>query len=164
MSYSKIRPRRDTGANWNIINPILLQGEIGIEIPEEGLGSELVRMKIGDGLRPWKELKYAVDGYRSCFIHAGTSAHSDDIWIRTDTHDNWYFNDPVLGLGEIVYDITYHSFKVGDNLHKYSELKFIGFSQNEYEDPDINWDFGDEDAIPNDSTIDEDFGDEDMIG
>lgn len=162
MSYSKIRPRRDTSANWNLINPILLEGELGIELPEGGAGTGLIKAKIGDGIRPWNDLEYAIDSAELGYIHGGTSEDSNDVWIRTDNHENWYTNDPILGVGEIVYDSTYHSFKVGNGVHKYSELNFIGFSQNEYSDPDIYWDFGDEDGITNDSLLDEDFGDEDI--
>lgn len=161
MSWARIRPKRDISANWVLANPILLEGELGIEYPNDGIGTGLVKAKLGDGIKHWNDLEYAIDGSDSAFIHGGDSVSSKDIWIRSDDHDTWYYVDPVLGNGELVFDKTYKCFKVGDGVHRYSELNFIGFTQNETRDPDIHWDFGDEDAIPNDSTLDEDFGDED---
>lgn len=45
----KIQLRRDTEANWNTKNPILDQGEIGIDITNN-------QLKIGDGAKTWMEL------------------------------------------------------------------------------------------------------------
>lgn len=47
----KIQLRRDTGANWNTFNPVLVEGEIGIE-------TDTRRFKIGDGVTPWTGLVY----------------------------------------------------------------------------------------------------------
>ena len=46
--------RHDTKANWAAKNPVLLQGEIGIE-DDAGL------FKIGDGVKAWDALRYAND-------------------------------------------------------------------------------------------------------
>jgi len=46
-----IQLRRDTVANWLLINPILNQGEPGFEI-------DTGKMKIGDGINKWKNLNY----------------------------------------------------------------------------------------------------------
>lgn len=39
---SQIQSRNDTAANWSSVNPVLLKGEIGIEIDTR-------KMKVGDG-------------------------------------------------------------------------------------------------------------------
>lgn len=46
----KIISRRDTAAKWEANNPILAQGEIGVDTTNKV-------MKIGDGVTPWKSLK-----------------------------------------------------------------------------------------------------------
>ena len=54
-----IKPKRmgqlvDTTANWERVNPILISGEIGIEKCTNGEK----KIKVGDGLTAWKNLKY----------------------------------------------------------------------------------------------------------
>ena len=48
---NRIQLRRDGAQQWANINPILAQGELGIEI-------DTSRIKIGDGVTPWNSLKY----------------------------------------------------------------------------------------------------------
>ena len=50
----RIENIKDTTANWERTNPILLDGEIGIEVKLNGQ----LAMKIGDGITHWKELDY----------------------------------------------------------------------------------------------------------
>jgi len=47
----RIQLRRDTAANWTAYNPILLQGEPGIEIDTD-------QWKLGDGVHTWSQLAY----------------------------------------------------------------------------------------------------------
>jgi hypothetical protein len=47
----QIQLRRDTAFNWASVNPILAQGEIGLEY-------DTSQIKIGDGLTPWNTLIY----------------------------------------------------------------------------------------------------------
>ena len=51
---SKIQIRNDTAANWKAANPVLLKGEVGIEIDTR-------KMKVGDGISQWSALKYISD-------------------------------------------------------------------------------------------------------
>ena len=44
--------KNDTAANWTLENPVLLKGEIGIEI-------DTLKQKIGDGITEWIDLEYA---------------------------------------------------------------------------------------------------------
>ena len=61
MPTYPIQFRRDTPENWQSANPVLRQGEMGIELPgvvgENGV--EIFTFKIGDGVRPWNDLPYA---------------------------------------------------------------------------------------------------------
>lgn len=56
-TFSKrIQLRRDTAASWASENPVLLEGEIGLE-----LDSTRNRMKIGNGTDAWNDLPYFLD-------------------------------------------------------------------------------------------------------
>lgn len=47
----RIQLRRDTAANWTAYNPILLEGEPGIELDTD-------QWKMGDGVHTWSQLSY----------------------------------------------------------------------------------------------------------
>lgn len=49
----KIQWRRDTAANWTLINPVLAQGEVGLETDVYP-----PKTKIGDGVTAWNSLAY----------------------------------------------------------------------------------------------------------
>ena len=51
---SRIKMKRDTSANWNTNNPILLNGEIIIVDTEAGE----TRYKIGDGVKTYSQLPF----------------------------------------------------------------------------------------------------------
>ena len=61
MPTYPIQFRRDSPENWQSANPVLRQGEMGIELPgtvgENGV--ETFKHKIGDGVRSWNSLPYA---------------------------------------------------------------------------------------------------------
>jgi len=48
---SKIKLRRDTAANWQFVNPLLSEGEPGIE-------TDTGKIKYGDGTSYWNDLPY----------------------------------------------------------------------------------------------------------
>jgi hypothetical protein len=48
---SKIQLRRDVKENWEFVNPVLSQGEPGLQIAEN-------LIKIGDGVNAWVDLPY----------------------------------------------------------------------------------------------------------
>jgi hypothetical protein len=49
----RIQIRRDTTENWEAINPILLEAEMGFDL-------DLLCLKIGDGVTPWNSLPYFI--------------------------------------------------------------------------------------------------------
>lgn len=53
-SNSRLYLRRDNAVNWINTNPILASGEPGVE-------TDTLRMKIGDGIHPWANLKYIAE-------------------------------------------------------------------------------------------------------
>ena len=60
MANAKIRPRRGTVTQWATVNPILAEGEIGIEFPNTGVGTGKAKIKFGDGKTRCNSLPYAV--------------------------------------------------------------------------------------------------------
>lgn len=50
--------RHDTKENWELRNPILLNGEMGIELGSSGKNHKI---KFGDGIKTWTELEYTYD-------------------------------------------------------------------------------------------------------
>ena len=61
MAYVRIRPRRSTRDEWEYYNPVLAEGEMGIEVPDTGVGTGTIKVKIGDGVTRWKDLPYAIN-------------------------------------------------------------------------------------------------------
>ncbi len=59
MAFYKIRPKSGTAQQWKTANPVLGEREIGYEYPEKGLGTGIVKMKMGDGSTAWNDLPYA---------------------------------------------------------------------------------------------------------
>ena len=51
---TKIQLRHDSSANWFANNPILAEGEVGIEIDKN-------RMKVGNGVSHYNDLEYFSD-------------------------------------------------------------------------------------------------------
>lgn len=45
----RVQIRRDTTINWNAVNPILLDGEFGLD-------TTIMCLKIGDGVTNWTSL------------------------------------------------------------------------------------------------------------
>ena len=51
---AQIQLRRDTAANWTVANPVLAEGELGVELVT-------AQVKLGDGTSTWSELDYLLD-------------------------------------------------------------------------------------------------------
>lgn len=155
--YAKIRPRRSTATSWSMINPILQEGELGIEVPDSGVGTGLSKFKIGDGVTQWNDLPYAFDAAAAMAIYGGNVSVSHDICLRSGTSDEWETENPVLKLGEAVFDITKAAFKCGDGEHAFNDLDYIGYIWQMEKD----YDFGDLDEgdVPSIDDQDYDFGD-----
>ena len=151
--YAKIRSRRSTTTEWEIINPVLKEGELGIEFPDSGIGTGLCKFKVGDGTTQWSSLPYAFDAAAALAIYGGGVTLSHDICLRSGTTDEWTTENPVLKVGEIVFDITKGAFKCGDGEHSFNQLDYIGYVWEMLED----YNFGDLDDGEPPSPDDEDF-------
>ena len=66
----RVQFRRDTKARWSEINPVLMEGEVGLEIDTKNI-------KMGDGVHAWNELEYGV-GYSNVTNALG---HSENLAV-----------------------------------------------------------------------------------
>lgn len=69
MTKLRILLRRDTAANWTSANPVLGEGEAGIEM---AAGPD--RIKVGDGLTAWVDLPYLGEGQSVDSVNGETGA------------------------------------------------------------------------------------------
>lgn len=53
---TRVKNRYDSSYNWKTINPVLLEGEFGVD--------EYGRVKAGDGTTAWNSLPYVMDSFR----------------------------------------------------------------------------------------------------
>jgi hypothetical protein len=79
----KLQFRRDTAANWETNNPILSEGELGLDTTNE-------RFKIGDGVNGWNALDNAqytnkAETFTATTTIAGSDGTSD--WTEETTGD-----------------------------------------------------------------------------
>ncbi len=141
QTYVKIRVRRGSESEWRAENPVLLEGELAAEYRDNGIPMGNVRFKMGDGVTHWNELPYCIDASVATSIIAGNYSSPNVIAIRYGTTEQWMVEDPVLKIGEPVFDTTKGEIKVGDGVHKFSELRYVGQT---WERNNI-YDFGDYD-------------------
>lgn len=144
MGFSRIRPRRGTLYEWTAVNPVLSEGEIVIECPDDGVGTGLSKFKIGDGVNTYTVLPYAFDGQAASTIIGGSATEStaNVISLRADAYTAWVTINPVLAANEIVYDQTNNAIKIGDGTTAWSSLSYIKAS----EEVSGEYDFGNEDS------------------
>ena len=66
---TRIQLRHDTATNWTTVNPILLEGEVGIE-------TDTLKQKVGDGTTAWTSLSY-IDGGEIYVAQYGITTYSE---------------------------------------------------------------------------------------
>lgn len=94
----QIQFRRDTAINWSTVNPVLLAGELGIELDTD-------LFKIGDGVSAWSLLPYG--GLRGATGDTGAKGDQGEAGlfayehIQTVASDSWLVNHN-LGRNPIV--------------------------------------------------------------
>lgn len=69
---TKIQLRRGLAANWSSTNPILAQGELGLELDD-------CRVKIGDGVTAWNALDYKFEGAPRVYFQASQLASNSAV-------------------------------------------------------------------------------------
>ena len=83
--------RHDTKANWAAKNPVLLQGEIGIE-DDSGL------FKIGDGVKAWDALGYANDAKTASHYEVSANENETDIEAIARVFPDATFNQDDIAI------------------------------------------------------------------
>jgi hypothetical protein len=73
----QIQLRRDTAANWTSVNPVLAQGELGVELVTN-------KIKCGNGVDAWNSLAYTVNPALGGDV-VGPSSATDNAIARFDT-------------------------------------------------------------------------------
>ena len=58
IKNARLQLRNDTAENWSSKNPVLLKGEVGIEL---GASAAQNKFKVGDGTTAWNDLGYTFD-------------------------------------------------------------------------------------------------------
>jgi hypothetical protein len=78
----RIQLRRDTAANWISTNPILANGETGIE-------TDTRKFKFGNGISRWNQLAYAVGDGADSFWEETAESNLDmnDFAVVSTTGD-----------------------------------------------------------------------------
>ena len=142
MAYSRIRPRRGTAYEWSTINPILEEGEWGVEVPDTGIGTGFSKFKIGSGDKHWNDLEYAFDGTAAASINGGGVNEFHVIQLRAGSTATWNEFNPIINKNEIVYDTTKNAFKVGNGEDTWSDIPYT----NSGSLVDDLFDFGNEDG------------------
>lgn len=61
MASKAFLPRRGRKSTMVSKNPILRKGEFFIEVPESGVGTGPIKIKVGDGIHEYADLPYAID-------------------------------------------------------------------------------------------------------
>lgn len=80
---ARIQLKNDTAANWTSNNPVLLKGELGLEI-------DTLKFKFGDGVSTWSNLSYA--SQQSAILNTASPQPTDynypvgSIWINTGSN------------------------------------------------------------------------------
>jgi hypothetical protein len=100
--------RRDTTANWNNFNPILANGEMGIEF----LTSGTKKLKIGDGTKRWNQLEYldvgvALEDFLN-HVNNTTDAHGIDTIKNDITSINNNLNTSNSNIDNHINNINAH--------------------------------------------------------
>lgn len=83
--------RHDTKANWAAKNPVLLQGEIGIE-DDSGL------FKIGDGVKAWDVLGYANDAKTASHYEVSANENETDTEAIARVFPDATFNQDDIAI------------------------------------------------------------------
>ena len=76
---ARIKNKIDTSANWATNNPVLLNGEFGIE-------SDTKKMKVGDGSSHWNDLTYISGEGGAAILYTTEEELKDETNLKADTY------------------------------------------------------------------------------
>ena len=92
---AQLKCRHDTAASWTVKNPVLLDGELGVE-------TDTTFFKIGDGATAWTSLKYVTSKSavydNSGNVIADTYAKKTDVPAVTVSGNAIPFGSVTIGV------------------------------------------------------------------
>ena len=94
---ARFRVKKDTAANWEQHNPVLLDGEQIFVITAAGE----TRVKVGDGTKTYTQLPFTDEPLRTLI---GNKVNSSDISIITNTEIDEICGAEIYGANE---EVTY---------------------------------------------------------
>ena len=95
MSETRIQLRRGTIAEWTSFNPVLFEGEVGVELDTN-------KFKIGNGTLPWLSLPYAAGGVGPTGPKGDTGTSINKVIDIPDVYVDPAINGGVLAGNEIL--------------------------------------------------------------
>lgn len=106
---TKIQLRRDTAANWALVNPILSEGEMGLE-------TDTGKKKIGNGIAAWDALAYDV-ALPEQTGQTGKYLKTDGVSAAWDVVDSLPTQSPAASAQFLYTDGTSASWKPLQKIH-----------------------------------------------
>lgn len=124
----RIQLRRDTAANWSSVNPLLAQGEIGLDLTNS-------KIKIGDGITYWNSLEYFDDKENDTSslvngVHSLTLASNGNLTFPDNLS---YYNDGTVDTSIFQKSVTSET---NDTVGSRVYLTYNEVGLEQYEDPD----------------------------
>jgi len=89
MADTLIQLKRALSSNWALVNPLLLEGE-------EGLETDTNRKKTGNGISRWNNLPYSSKQFDNIYVNGNTISSQDvngNIYLRPNGTGKAYVND-----------------------------------------------------------------------
>jgi len=89
MADTLIQLKRALSSNWALVNPLLLEGE-------EGLETDTNRKKTGNGISRWNDLPYSSKQFDNIYVNGNTISSQDvngNIYLRPNGTGKAYVND-----------------------------------------------------------------------
>ena len=100
---TRIKLRRDNSVNWTSVNPILAEGEVGIELDSNNI-------KIGNGTTNWNSLQYFLTGIVWRIVSTHTTMEKNVGYLVDCSSSSLTLTLPALPeLGDTVYVKNYKS-------------------------------------------------------
>jgi len=102
----RIQIRRGTETNWTSLNPLLAEGELGVEL-------DTGRFKIGNGLNYWNQIEYAnaISKLHSLFDVSVIDPNNNDLLIYDLATDKWVSRPAILASTTVSGTV-----KIGSNI------------------------------------------------
>ena len=110
---TKIKNRIDTIENWDIYDPVLLSGEIGVV---GNVDNSVPNMKVGDGVHPFSQLPYLVPTSISAFTNDSGYAKGFTTETISNTNGHYLLKNGKVNLVELSTELSTTWTEVGNTM------------------------------------------------